>query len=76
MSRTNTNPRSSGNLLKMFFDWFLRRPESGIILILLVFVTIATIVNPTFLSPKNIINILRACVLPTQRPQLCGWRWF
>lgn len=60
MSRTNTNPRSSRNLLKVFFDWFLRRPESGIILILLVFVTIATIVNPTFLSPKNIINILRA----------------
>lgn len=60
MSRTQKEARPSRNLLKVFFDWFLRRPESGIILILLVFVTIATIVNPTFLSPKNVINILRA----------------
>ena len=48
------------NLFKIFFDWFLRRPESGIILILVVFVTIATIVNPTFLSWSNVVNILRA----------------
>lgn len=60
MSNTQKAPRSSKNLLKVFFDWFLRRPESGIILILLVFVTIATIVNPTFLNAKNVINILRA----------------
>lgn len=52
--------RGKKNLFKVFFDWFLRRPESGIILILLVFVTIATCVNPTFLSPKNVVNILRA----------------
>lgn len=52
--------REKKNLFKVFFDWFLRRPESGIILILLVFVTIATCVNPTFLSPKNVVNILRA----------------
>ncbi|MDO5399543.1 MAG: ABC transporter permease [Eubacteriales bacterium] len=57
----STQPRcEKKNLFKVFFDWFLRRPESGIILILLIFVTIATCVNPTFLSPRNVVNILRA----------------
>jgi ribose transport system permease protein len=43
-----------------FSDWFLRRPESGIVLILILFVAFATCVNPSFLSYKNVINILRA----------------
>lgn len=48
------------NFFKIFADWFLRRPESGIILILVVFTIIVTCVNPTFIDPKNLINILRA----------------
>lgn len=48
------------NLFKYFFDWFLRRPESGIVLILVVFVAMATAVNKAFIDPKNIVNILRA----------------
>lgn len=43
-----------------FSSWFLRKPESGTILILVLFVVIATLVNPTFISGKNVINIFRA----------------
>lgn len=43
-----------------FSDWFLRKPESGIILILILFVAFATCVNPSFLAGKNVINIFRA----------------
>ena len=60
MPAKSQEPRAKRNLFKIFFDWFLRRPESGIILILVVFVTIVTIVNPTFLSWSNVVNILRA----------------
>ena len=63
MSVKGQEPRrekSLRDLFKGFFNWFLRRPESGIVLILVVFVAIVTIVNPTFLSGKNIVNILRA----------------
>lgn len=49
----------SGKLNK-FSDWFLHKPESGIILILILFVLFATCVNPSFLSGKNVINIFRA----------------
>lgn len=49
--------KSKGN---RFSNWFLRKPESGIILILIVFVVFATCVNPVFLSGKNVINIFRA----------------
>ena len=48
------------NKANKFSDWFLRKPESGIILILVLFVIFATCVNPTFLSGKNVINIFRA----------------
>ena len=75
MSSKNPKPRGQKNLFRFFWDWFLRRPESGIILILVVFVTCATIVNPTFISIKNIFNIFRAsgftmisvCLLYTSR---------
>ena len=60
MLTTKSEPCQKKKPFKGFFDWFLRRPESGIILILLVFVTLATLVNPTFISGKNVINILRA----------------
>ena len=43
-----------------FSYWFLYKPESGIILILILFVAVATCVNPSFLSGKNVINIFRA----------------
>ena len=43
-----------------FTNWFLCKPESGIILILILFVLFATIVNPSFLSYRNVINISRA----------------
>ena len=48
------------NPFKFFVDWFLRRPESGIVLILVVFTVFVTCVNSDFLDPKNIVNILRA----------------
>ena len=60
MAEKNIQQGTKKNIFKVFFDWFLRRPESGIILILAIFVTIAASVNPTFLSGKNVINILRA----------------
>lgn len=52
--------KTSNNKLHKFSDWFLHKPESGIILILIIFVLFATFVNPSFLSYKNVINILRA----------------
>lgn len=60
MPQTITEKSHPKNLFKIFFDWFLRRPESGIVLILVLFVALATIVNPAFIAPKNIINILRS----------------
>ena len=60
MAEKNVQQGTRKNIFKVFFDWFLRRPESGIILILAIFVTIAASVNPTFLSSRNVINILRA----------------
>lgn len=60
MAEKNIQQGTRKNIFKVFFDWFLRRPESGIILILAIFVTIAASVNPTFLSSRNVINILRA----------------
>ena len=48
------------NPFKFFVDWFLRRPESGIVLILAVFTVFVTCVNKDFIDPKNIVNILRA----------------
>lgn len=60
MSSKRQEGQGGKNLFRIFFDWFLRRPESGIILILLIFVLIATAINPTFLSLKNVVNILRA----------------
>ncbi len=53
-------PGKKLNPFKFFVDWFLRRPESGIVLILVVFTAIVSFVNPTFLDEKNIVNILRA----------------
>ena len=60
MPQTITEKSHPKNLFRIFFDWFLRRPESGIMLILVLFVSLATIVNPAFIAPKNIINILRS----------------
>lgn len=60
MADKRVKPEGKKNIFKLFFDWFLRRPESGIILILVVFVTIAASVNPAFLSSRNVLNILRA----------------
>ncbi len=58
MSSSNTELRQHRR--PSFFNWFLRRPESGIVLILVVFVAIVTAVNPKFLAAKNVINVFRA----------------
>ena len=57
---TNQAAGKKRNPFSFFADWFLRRPESGIVLILLVFTFIVWCVNHTFLDDKNIVNILRA----------------
>lgn len=41
-------------------QWFLRKQESGVILVLLLYCTIVSIVNPVFLSSSNLINIFRS----------------
>lgn len=41
-------------------QWFLRKQESSVILVLVLYCTIVSIVNPVFLSSDNIINILRS----------------
>lgn len=45
---------------RRFSIWFNTRPESGITLILILFVIVVTLVNPGFISYKNVMNILRA----------------
>ena len=60
MSQKKADSPKQRNLFRSSFDWFLRRPESGIILILILFVAIATAVNPKFLAGRNVINIFRA----------------
>lgn len=40
--------------------WFMSRPESSIVLALILYVTIVTIVNPVFLSGNNVVNVLRS----------------
>lgn len=52
--------KTKSNGFHKFSDWFLHKPESGIILILILFVLFATIVNPSFLFYRNVINIFRA----------------
>lgn len=52
--------QSKKSAVKKFSDWFLGKPESGIILILILFVAFAACVNPAFVSYKNVINVLRA----------------
>lgn len=43
-----------------FARWFLTRPESSIVLALVLYCLVVTLVNPVFLSPSNIINVLRS----------------
>lgn len=41
-------------------QWFLRKQESSVILVLVLYCIVVGMVNPTFFSPSNIINVLRA----------------
>ena len=45
---------------RSFVDWFLQKPESGVMLILIVFYIVVTCVNPRFLSTKNVLIVLHA----------------
>lgn len=53
-------PKPQKNIFQSSLDWFLRRPESGIVLILVLFVTVVTIINPRFLALTNVANILHS----------------
>lgn len=41
-------------------QWFLRKQESSVILVLILYCVIVTIVNPVFISANNVVNILRS----------------
>ncbi len=45
---------------RRFGQWFLRKQESSIVLMLVIYSAIVASVNPVFLSPNNLINILRS----------------
>ena len=48
------------SVLKRASEWFLKKQESSIILILVLFVALVICVNPGFVAWANIINILHA----------------
>ncbi len=47
-------------ILKRAAEWFLKKQESSIILILVLFIAVVICVNPVFISGSNVINILHA----------------
>ncbi|MEG0911984.1 MAG: ABC transporter permease [Oscillospiraceae bacterium] len=48
------------SVFKRVSEWFLKKQESSIILILILFITFVVCVNPSFLGGSNVINILRS----------------
>lgn len=53
----NKNRKKS---LKARLGWFIQQQESSIIIAAVVYILFVTIINPAFLSPDNIFNVLRA----------------
>ena len=49
-----------GNFFSNIGTWLLRTQESSILIILILYVTLVTCVNPVFLSPDNLLNVLRS----------------
>jgi len=47
-------------ILKRASNWFLRKQESSIILILILYIAFVVYINPVFIGSSNVINILRA----------------
>lgn len=61
---TKTSPAATvapkGSLGSSVGQWLLRTQESSIVIILVLYVTMVTIVNPVFISSSNLINVFRA----------------
>lgn len=47
-------------VMKSIGNWFVSSPESGVISVLIIFTVITSLVNSAFLTPINLLNILRA----------------
>lgn len=48
------------SIFKRAAEWFLKKQESSIILILVLFIAVVICVNPVFISGSNVVNILHA----------------